>query len=309
MPRVNRTAAHVALAAGLLLVSTAAPFIVLAGMDAYAVVLLRMALAAPLLLAAGALTGGLRPPTGQEGRVAAGGALLALHFLLWVKAFDLTSYASNLLLLIAQPVIAVFLGARIGERPTRETWISLGLAVAGLAAIAWGDIALGWRALVGDFCSILAGLAITLFYVVSRHARAGMPIASFMGWTMAAGAATALPVVIVAGAPLHPIRDPLPVLGWTPSPWVWLAGLVLVTTVGGHGLMNLAARGVRLFTLNVVIVLEPAIAILLGVAFLGEAVTAVQVAGGGVLAAAVVVALLPEWRAAPAPTPPGVVAE
>ena len=74
------------------------------------------------------------------------------------------------------------------------------------------------------------------------------------------------------------------------------AGLVLVTTMGGHGLMNLAARGLRLFTVNVVIVLEPAIAIGLGVLLLGETVTARQVAGGAILAASVVIALLPDWR-------------
>ena len=286
---MNRAASWSVLAAATLLVSTAAPFLKLAGMDAGAVVLWRMALAAPLFLAWGAARGGAGLPREHRARVALGGVLLAAHFLLWVKAFDLTSYASNLLLLIAQPVMAVPLGARIGERPTRETWIAVALALVGLGVIATGDLDLGGRALRGDALCVLAGVAITLFYVVSRRARAEMPLGSFMGWTMIAGTAAALPAVAASGASVfaYPARS-----------FGWLAALVLITTVGGHGLMNLAARHLRLFTVNIAIVLEPAIAIALGAWLLGEGVTLRQAAGGAVLAAAVAVALLPEWREA-----------
>jgi drug/metabolite transporter (DMT)-like permease len=289
--------ASLTLPVGLVLVSTAGPFILLSAMEPFSLVLWRMGLAAPLFLAWGALAGGAGIPAGHGRRVALGGVLLAAHFLLWIKAFDLTSYSSNLLLLIAQPVVAAFLGTRVGERPTRETWISLALSLAGLAAIAGNDLGLGWRALLGDLCSILGGVAISLFYAATRHARKAMPVPAFMGWTLLAGAAASLPVVLLSGVPLVPCREPIAVLGWTPTPWLWLAGLVLLTTMGGHGCMNAAARTVRLYTVNVVIVLEPAIAILLGAAFLGRpAPTPLQAAGGAVLAAAVIVALLPERR-------------
>lgn len=306
---MNRASAWAALFGGLLLVSTAAPFIKLTRMDPFSLVLLRMGIAAPLFLAAGAARGGARLPREHAARVALGGVLLAAHFLLWIKAFDLTSYASNLLLLIAQPVMAAFLGVRFGERPTRGTWVSLALSVAGLAVIAGGDVALGPRAMLGDLCSVLGGVAISFFYAETRAARTAMPVAGFMGWTMAFGAATALPFVLATGAPLGPRGAPLEVLGWKPEPWVWLAGLVVITTMGGHGLMNAAARGLRLFTVNIVIVLEPALAILLGVALLGESVTGVQAAGGAVLAAAVVIALLPDARSGRTGPPPAVVPE
>lgn len=306
---MNRASAWAALFGGLLLVSTAAPFIQLTRMDPFALVLLRMGIAAPLFLAAGAARGGMRLPREHAARVALGGVLLAAHFLLWIKAFDLTSYASNLLLLIAQPVMAAFLGTRFGERPGRETWISIALSVAGLAVIAGGDVALGPRAMVGDLFSVLGGVAISFFYAETRAARAAMPVAGFMGWTMAFGAATALPFVLASGASLGPRGEPIEVLGWRPDPRVWLAGLVVVTTMGGHGLMNAAARGLRLFTVNVVIVLEPALAILLGVALLGESVSAIQAVGGAVLAGAVLIALLPDARSGRIGPPPAVVPE
>jgi drug/metabolite transporter (DMT)-like permease len=296
------------LVTGLLLVSTAGPFIKLARMDAFALVFLRLACAGPLFLAWAAAAG--RPlglPREHRARVLLGGALLASHFLLWVKAFDLTSFASNLLLLIAQPVMAALIGSRIGERPGRETWVALAVALAGLALIAKGDVELGPRALLGDLLSVLGGAAICLFYAVSRHARAALPIQAFMGWTLLAAAATALPVALLAGSEFGPVKEPLTFMGWTPTPWLWLGGLVLVTTMGGHGSMNAAARGVRLFVVNMAIVLEPPLAVLLGIAFLGETVTMVQVVGGAVLAVSVWIALLPEWRSARGPAaPPGI---
>jgi drug/metabolite transporter (DMT)-like permease len=52
--------------------------------------------------------------------------------------------------------------------------------------------------------------------------------------------------------------------------------------------MNYAANHVSLFTLNIVIVLEPAVGIAIGALLFGATVTATQLAGGVLLSAAVV---------------------
>jgi drug/metabolite transporter (DMT)-like permease len=280
--RLSRPAAYVALFAGLVLVSTSGPFIVMAHMDAYAVVLLRTAGAALVFTAACAARGRLRFRQAHLGRTVLGALLLCAHFLLWIKAFDLTNYASNLLLLVSQPVVAALLGGVLGEHATKDTWISIVLAIAGLSIIAGGDFALGPRALAGDAMCIGAGLAITLFYVVTREARSAMPIDAFMASVMAVCAVAAAPVVLFAR---------VPVLAYPPRAWAWLCALVVLTTVSGHGLLNLAARHVKLFTVNVIIVLEPAIAIALGALLFGARVTRAQVGGGVLLAVAVVIGL------------------
>jgi drug/metabolite transporter (DMT)-like permease len=286
---VSRASAHVVLFAGLFLVSTSGPFIVLTHMDAFAIVFYRMIFAAILFLAWAAARGELRLPAAHVARTIVGSLFLTSHFLLWVKAFDLTDFASNLLLLVAQPVIAALLGVRLGENPTRETWISIALATAGLAVIAGGDFALGPRALLGDLMCIVGGFAIAMFYVVTRDARAAVPLDTFMGATLLIGATATLPIVLLTRAPLG---------GYTVSGWAWMAALVVLTTVGGHGLMNLAARHVKLFTLNVVIVLEPAIAIAIGAVLIDKRATPIQLGGGVLLAAAVIVGLRTERAAA-----------
>ncbi len=285
---VSRVAAHVVLFTALILVSTSGPFIVSAHMDAYAVVVWRTTFAAVLFLGYAAFEhGSIGIAKEHRGRVAAGGVLLGAHFVLWVKAFDLTDYSSNLLLLVAQPAIAALLSLRLGERQSKDTWISIGLACAGLGIIAGGDFGLGARALLGDAMCIAGGLAIALFYVVTRDARSATPLPRFMGWTMIGCALTALPAAFASRAVM---------IDYPAASWWWLTALAVLTTVGGHGLMNLAARHVTLFTLNVVIVLEPGIAIAMGAALFGAEVTALQLAGGALLTAAVIVGLRGERR-------------
>jgi drug/metabolite transporter (DMT)-like permease len=279
---VSRTAAHLVLLAALVLVSTSGPFLRAAGMDALAMVVWRMALAAPLFLGWAALRRELRLDRRDVRPLVLGALCLAAHFCLWIKAFDLTDYASNLLLLVFQPVIAAFLAIRLGERPTRRTWTSMALAGLGLAVIAGGDVALGPRALLGDAMCVLGDLGIALFYVVARPARARTPLPTFMGYTMAIGALATLPLALILDVPL---------LGHRAGAWAWLAALVVLTTVGGHGLMNLAARHVRLYALNLVIVLEPFLGIVMGAVLFPVAVRPLQIAGGVLLAVAVWVGL------------------
>lgn len=277
--------ASLALFVGLLCVSTAGPFLVMARADALALVLYRMLFSAVLLLGWSAIWGELGGARPYLGRLLAGSLLLSAHFALWVKAFDLTDYSSNLLLLVTQPALAALLGGWLGERAGRDTWISLALAFVGLLIIAGGDVRLGPRALLGDLLCVIGAAAITVFVPVTKAPRAALPLATFLGTTFLFGSLWMAPLAWLSGDRF---------LAYPPSTWAWIAALVLLPTIAGHGLMNYAARTVRLYTLNLVIVLEPAIAIALGALLFGAKVTMVQLAGGAFLVAAVVVGLRQE---------------
>jgi drug/metabolite transporter (DMT)-like permease len=284
LPALNATPGYLALFVGLFAVSTAGPFFRMAHVDAYAAVFWRTALAGLIALTIAAMRSALKPRevASHARAVVLGGFLLGTHFLLWIKAFDLTDFASNHLLLVAQPLFGTLIGRLLGQSAPRSAGLSLLLAVGGMAFITGADISLGPRALLGDALCVVAGLMIALFYAVARSARAALPLDVFMGCTTLVAACTALPVALSAGVPLW---------GYTSESWAWLLGIVVVTTLGGHGLMNLAARHVPMFELNLVIVLEPVIAIALGFMLFGATVTPPQVAGGALLAVAMVVGL------------------
>jgi drug/metabolite transporter (DMT)-like permease len=131
---------------------------------------------------------------------------------------------------------------------------------------------------LGDALCVAAGVAITVFYVVTRRVRRALSVEVFLASIMAVSAFTALPVALAAGVPLS---------GFPAASWLWLGALVFVTTLTGHGLMNYAANHVSLFTLNIVIVLEPLIGIAIGALLFGASVTAVQLLGGAFLSTAV----------------------
>jgi drug/metabolite transporter (DMT)-like permease len=288
VPTMSRSAAYGVLLVGVLLVSTSGPFFAVAKVDAFATVFFRMGGASILFLLWAWFRGELsQVKRAQLGRIMLGGAFLASHLMLWIKAFDLTDFASNLLLLVIQPVTAALLGGFWGEPPTRYTWISLALSLVGLMVVAGGDVSLGPRALLGDAMCLLAGVVVSLFYALTRKERRALPLAPFLGLTLGFGALFALPVALLVHAPMS---------GYPVTSWAWLAALVVLTTVGGHGCFNIAAKHVPLFSINVVVVLEPAISIVMGAALFGATVTRLQIVGGLILAVAVVFGLMPESK-------------
>jgi drug/metabolite transporter (DMT)-like permease len=268
------------LSLGLLAVSTSGPFFVMAKMSAFASVFWRTALAGLLGVAVARLRGTLQLSELRQHRrgLVLSGALLSVHFLLWVKAFDLTDYASNLILLVAQPVFGALIDRARGQALPLRAPLVLAMSLVGMAMVAGGDIALGPRALLGDLCCILAGLVGALFFVVGREARQVVSLDAYMGVVLLVSAATALPVALIADVPL---------LDYPAASWFWLSGIVLITTFAGHGLLNAAARSLSLFTVNISILLEPVLSIALGAVMFGAAISSIQIAGGVILIASV----------------------
>jgi drug/metabolite transporter (DMT)-like permease len=224
----------------------------------------------------------LRAHLDHSAALALSGGLLGAHFLLWVKAFELTDYASNLILLVVQPMFSASIDARAGRGLPRGAALALALAALGLALVAGGDVTLGVRALWGDAFSIVAGAMIALFYAVSREARNALPLDVFIGVTFCCAALVALPIALFAAVPLFDLSA---------RSWAWIVCLVFVTTLGGHGLMNLAARSLSLFVVNLAIVLEPLLAIGMGALLFGAQLRPLQAVGGLVLSVAVVLGL------------------
>ncbi len=280
--RPERTVLLLAIAT--LAVSTAAPLIRLSGMPAFALAAWRTLLCGLVyaLLRPRDLRALLRLDARGRRALLAGSTLLAAHFALWISAFDHTSYASAVLLLVMQPVFGALLGLLVlGERPNTGTWLAVAGSAAGLALLVRGDLGHP-GGLLGDALAVGGSLAIAVFYLAVRPLRTGFPFAPFMA---ACYGLAGVQLIVLAGA------TDTQLVGFPARGWWSLAGLVLVPTVVGHACFNWAIPRVRFFTLNLLIVLEPALAILLGVALLDESATPLQVVGGAVLGIAVLVGL------------------
>lgn len=285
------------LAAGTFAIGTSGPMIALAlattgpGAEAPAA----LAIAAWRTLLGGALFLGATLPTARAAlgalrsarrrtrvRLALGAALLAIHFATWISAFAHTSFASAVLLMVLQPVFGALLDRVLfGHRISARMAGALVGSAVGLLFLVWPDLEQP-GSLFGDVLAAVGALAMAVFYVVVRPVRSALPFPLFMGSVNLGAGALLAALAVAVGEPLS---------GYSDAAWGWIAALVLVPTAVGHACFNWALPRVRLFALNLLIVLEPAVALLIGIVALDSRPDASQWIGGAVLAGAVLLGL------------------
>lgn len=202
-------------------------------------------------------------------------------------AFSFTTLDSSALLLVAQPIMAVVVGGLFGERFRPAMGISIAIAAVAVFLVAAGDLQIGPRAWVGDGMCLLAALCTTVFIPVTRVARRALPMSLFLGITFLLGA-----LLLLAEVSFFDYR-------W--SQWAWLWGIVIVATIGRHGLTNLAARRLSLFRIQLITLLQPLLVIAIGMSLLDLPAGAPHLLAGALLVVAVAVGL---WGTRDAPLAP-----
>jgi len=134
--------------------------------------------------------------------------------------------------------------------------------------------------LLGILAGLGAGLTYGLYTIFSKVAQRRYTAWSTLAYALGFGALFMLPLQSPDGL----MRGLT-----TPSSLFWLLALGLVPTLGGGLAFNAALRRVPASSASIVATLEPAIATLLGWAFLSERMEALQLLGVGLTMAAVVV--------------------
>jgi drug/metabolite transporter (DMT)-like permease len=284
--------ATLALALGILAVSTAAIFIRLAQREAPSLVIAayRLTLAA-LVLAPPALLAGRTRWRSLTRRAwlgaAAAGLFLALHFASWITSLAYTNIASSVVLVTTTPLwVALLTPFTLREPLARRVWLGLGLALLGGAAVALTDVcrltpgglvcgevlALDAAALWGDglalFGAWMAAAYLLIGRAVQREAGVALPIYLFLVY----GAAG----IVLLGLTLL-ARQPL--TGYPPPTYLWLVLLALVPQVIGHSIFNWALKTLSAAYVSVTLLGEPIGSTLLAFLFLGETPTPLKLIG------------------------------
>lgn len=271
----GRRGALVALALGVLAVSAAAIFVRKAGAPPLAASFWRLAIASAVLMPV-AFARRERGPRGRGATATiAAGAFLGLHFGTWIASLDRTSVAASVVLVCTQPVwVAILARVVLGEATPARTWAGIGVALAGVVAIA-ADGAGAGNDLSGDALALGGAVAIAAYVLVGRAIRdVGIGLFMYSALVSVVGAALLLPAAIVAGEPL---------VGFSTATWGWLVGLALIPHVLGHTLLNQALRALPAATVSGAILAEPVVSTLLAAVFLDEVPGALTIAGGAVV--------------------------
>ena len=184
--------------------------------------------------------------------VGGAGAVLGLHFILWIESLSHTTVASASVFVTSSPVILAVLGyVVLGERLARGTVLAILAAVGGAILIAWtdaGTVTLGRGALWGNSLAFGAALLVSVYLLVGRVVRQSVSWWAYVPPLYAAAAVCVWGVAWAQGTPL---------LGYSWRFYGLCAALALGPQVLGHGSFNLALQYTSAAVVGMLSLLEP----------------------------------------------------
>ncbi|MCT9091038.1 DMT family transporter [Streptomyces sp. ASQP_92] len=260
VPRVDLVLLGVALAS----VSLSAPLIAATAAPALAIAFWRNA------LAVGALTpvawfkyrARLRALTRREvGLTVGAGALLALHFGLWLPSLSMTSVASSTALCTTTPIWTTLALRLRGHRPPALVWSGTLAACVGVVMLTGVDLSLSPRALAGDALALGGGIAAAGYVLLGAEVRKSVATVPYTCLCYGTAAAGLLAAALVSGANLT---------SYDAGTWVKLAVLTLAAQLLGHSLLNRVVASLGPSVTSTAILLETPGAALIAALWLGQ---------------------------------------
>jgi drug/metabolite transporter (DMT)-like permease len=220
--------------------------------------------------------------------VAVGVCGYTLYQLGFVLGLDRTSPFSSSLLIGSVPLFTIVLLTLLGERPSRQAWLGVGIALGG-AVIFLIDKAAAPGSLVGDLLSLGSAISFAIYGVINRPLVKRYPTATYTAYTILAGAVPLMAISLPAAARQN----------WeqlSTSTWIVVAYMIVLPVYVAYMVWNwaIARRGVAAaagYTL-----LTPIASGLLSMAAFQEAFGVLKLAGAGL----VLIGLLVLQRGPPA---------
>nr|WP_246494979.1 DMT family transporter [Streptomyces zagrosensis] len=195
------------------------------------------------------------------GLSAAAGALLALHFGLWLPSLHMTSVASSTALVTTTPIWTTILLRLLGHRSSRLVWAGIGVAFLGVVLLTGVDLSLSPRALAGDGLALAGGMAGAGYMLLGAEVRRTVSTTAYTCVCYATTAALLLMVCLVGGVSLG---------GYSGTTWLKLAVLTVAAQLLGHSLINRVVKGLGPAVTSTGILLETPGAALIAALWLGQ---------------------------------------
>ncbi|MGW0559334.1 DMT family transporter [Streptomyces sp. NPDC003016] len=191
----------------------------------------------------------------------AAGALLALHFGLWLPSLRMTSVASSTALCTTTPIWTTILLRMRGHRPPRMVWAGTVLAVVGVVVLTGVDLTLSPRALAGDALALGGGIAAAGYVLLGAEVRRTVSTTAYTWICYSTTALILLAVCLVSGVGLG---------GYDATTWLQLAALTAAAQLLGHSLLNRVVSTLGPSVTSTAILLETPGAALIAALWLGQ---------------------------------------
>lgn len=228
----------------------------------------------------------------EKGLAALAGVLLFGHLWAYVYAAQHTTVGSAVVLFSTHPL---WTGAGawllFGEAVTARLFAAYVLAGLGVWSLVGGTLTLGTAGSRGDLAALISAALFSGYVLAGRSLRRTLDntvYAAAAYWVVAA-------CFLLAGT-----ARGVPWTGYPPSTWLAILGLALGVTLCGHALFTYLLGHMNVNLLSCAKLLEPIGAALGAWLAFGEPLSARTARAFGLIAAGVLVLLLPKGRALPA---------
>lgn len=243
----------------------------------------RLTLALPvLLLLMRRETGGRLPSLGALGIATGAGLFFALDLAAWHLGILQTKVANATLFGNSASLLLVIWGILLARTLPRgwQGWAIL-LAFAGSALLMGQSYEASSAYLAGDLLSLLAGALYTGYVLMMQRVRDEI------------GPWSALAISSVPGIPI--LLGSALMLGETimPTDWTPLIILALMSQIVGQGLLIWALPRFSPLVVGLTLLVQPVVAAIAGWLIFGELLSAIELLGGAMVAAALVLIRLP----------------
>jgi drug/metabolite transporter (DMT)-like permease len=271
---------YLALAAGVLCIAWSAIFVRWTDIPGPASAFYRMLIPAVLLIPTwfiGAKSPRVNPKTLMV--IAIGGLFFALDLAFFNTSILQTSAANATLLGNNTPVFVGLLSWLIfRQRPSRDFWLGLCLAVAGCVVIVSGDLSrhfnLGW----GDAMALAASACFAVYMLATERVRMTTSTLVFLRLAMISSAIFLFIINIALGISLKVPHG---------RSWAALFGLGLVSQLGGYLALTYALGHLPATAASISLLSQGPITALLAAIILAEPLSTSQIIGGALVLAGV----------------------
>lgn len=272
-PTSSKTAAFLALLAGAIALGVSPVFVRLADVGPFASAFWRALLALPVLFLWMTIEDrGRAERPGATLPVVLAGIFFAGDLFFWHLSILNTTIANSTFLATTAPIWVVLVAwAWFRDHISVWTLVGLGLCIAGGGALVGDSIQIDRGRLVGDLYGAATGVFFGLYFHAVRIGRRTHGAARLTFLSTAVTAFCLLAVGLVAEPKILP---------QTAQGWLAVAALGMVTHAAGQGLLSVALGTLPTVFSSLVIFLEAIVAALFAWVALGEALSAVQIAGG-----------------------------
>ncbi|WP_432666105.1 DMT family transporter [Wukongibacter baidiensis] len=203
------------------------------------------------------------------------GIFLALHFATWIESLKYTSVASSTVLVNTHPVFIV-LGSFIilKERISRNTLISIAIALTGSIIISTGDSTLGSNILYGDMLAILGAFFVAGYMLIGRIVRQRLSLTAYTFIVYTSSTITLILFSIFTKTSLYP---------YSLQEMLRFLMLAIFCTILGHSIFNWALEYLKPTYISTAVLGEPVFASIWAIVFFKEIPTAWQLVGSLVI--------------------------